>query len=113
MTPEVITAPAVAVPAAAAPASAAAALAAPASAALAKPIDLWPQLLFVSTSLSVHVPLLNLTVRELFRLDKGSIVASSQPSGANVPLCVGARVIAWGEFQVFGDNLALRIAELA
>jgi flagellar motor switch/type III secretory pathway protein FliN len=77
------------------------------------PPDPWPQLVLVPALVSVHVPVAHLTVRELFRLGQGSILVTSQASGANVPLCVGAKVLAWGEFQVVGDNLALRIAELA
>lgn len=95
-------------PADTAPTNATHALAAP-----PKSINPWPQLSLVSTGVSVQVPVVKLTVRQLFRLDKGSIIVTSQASGANAPLCVGAKVLAWGEFQVVGDNLALRIAELA
>jgi len=75
--------------------------------------DPWPEMLTVTTTLSVEVPVMNMTVRELFRLDKGSIVASSKSSTSNVPLFVGKKMIAWGEFQVVGETLALRLAELA
>jgi flagellar motor switch/type III secretory pathway protein FliN len=70
-------------------------------------------LLHIPTSVSVEVPIVALTVRDLFRLEKGSILSTSQPTGANVPLRVGGRLIAWGEFQVVDDQLSLRIAELA
>ena len=53
------------------------------------------------------------TVRELFRLQKGSVLASTQVSGVQVPIAISGRLIAWGEFQVAGDHLALRIVELA
>lgn len=86
---------------------------APALAPPAKLLDAWSQLLLVPTAVSVHVPVVQLTVRALFRLDKGSIVVTSQASGANAPLCVGDKILAWGEFQVVSDTLALRIAELA
>ena len=67
----------------------------------------------VPAVLTVEAAVVGLTVRELFRLEKGSIVATSQLTGANVPLRVGGRLLAWGEFQVAGERLALRIAELA
>jgi len=79
----------------------------------ARAIDLWSELLSVTAPVSVEVPIVGLTVRELFRLEKGSIVTSSQFSTANVPVVVGGKLLAWGEFQVVGENLAFRVAELA
>lgn len=68
--------------------------------------------LLVPATLSVEAAVVNLNVGEMFRLEKGSIVTSGQSAGANVPLYVGKKLIAWGEFQVVGESLALRIAEL-
>jgi flagellar motor switch/type III secretory pathway protein FliN len=73
----------------------------------------WGEMLLVATTVTVDVPIAGLTVRELFRLQRGSVLASSQMSGVQVPIAIGGRVIAWGEFQVAGDHLALRVAELA
>jgi flagellar motor switch/type III secretory pathway protein FliN len=70
-------------------------------------------LLHVTTFITAESPIVALTVRELFRLEKGSIVSTSQLLGANVSLLVGGRLLAWGEFQVAGERLAMRIAELA
>lgn len=67
----------------------------------------------VPAFLTVEVPVVGLTVRDLFRLEKGSIIATAQSTGANVPLRIGGRLLAWGEFQVAGERLALRVAELA
>jgi flagellar motor switch/type III secretory pathway protein FliN len=75
--------------------------------------DSWGELLQVPTTVTVDVPIAKLTVRELFRLQKGSVLASAQLSGVQVPIVVSGRLIAWGEFQVSGDHLALRIVELA
>jgi flagellar motor switch/type III secretory pathway protein FliN len=69
--------------------------------------------LHVPVLLQVEVPVIAMTVGDLFRLDKGSIVNTAQLTGANVPLRVGGRLLAWGEFQVIGDHLAVRVAELA
>jgi flagellar motor switch/type III secretory pathway protein FliN len=30
-----------------------------------------------------------------------------------VPLLIGGRILAWGEFQVNGDTLGVRVAEMA
>ncbi len=69
--------------------------------------------LHIPAAITVEVPVVALTVRELFRLEKGSIVATLQPAGANVPVNIAATLVAWGEFQVFGEKLAVRLAELA
>lgn len=73
----------------------------------------WDRLLYVPAAVSVEVPVAGLTVGDLFRLEKGSIVAADQLVVSNVPMRVGGRLIAWGEFQVAGEYLAARVAELA
>jgi flagellar motor switch/type III secretory pathway protein FliN len=73
--------------------------------------DVWPSLLQVPATLTVEVAIESLTVRELFQLAEGSILGSSQAVASNVPLQICGRLVAWGEFQVSGENLAVRVAE--
>jgi flagellar motor switch/type III secretory pathway protein FliN len=75
--------------------------------------DSWGELLLVKSVVSADLAIANLTVGDLFRLDKGSILVTSHLSGTNVPLVIGGRVLAWGEFQVNGDTLGVRVAEMA
>lgn len=75
--------------------------------------DPWAGYLHVSTSLAADAAVVGLTVRELFRLEKGSIVATGQPVESNVPMRAGGALIGWCEFQVVGERLAVRVAELA
>jgi|HubBroStandDraft_6_1064221.scaffolds.fasta_scaffold01600_15 flagellar motor switch/type III secretory pathway protein FliN len=75
--------------------------------------DYWASLLHVRASISVEAAIVGLTVRELFRLEKGSILVTEQASTTNVPLCTGGTLIAWVELEVAGENLAARLAELA
>jgi len=74
--------------------------------------DPFAAFMHIPAPLTVEVPVVGLTVRDLFRLEKGSIVTTSQPAGANVPIQIGKALVAWGEFQVFGEKLAVRMAEL-
>jgi len=74
--------------------------------------DRFGSFLHIGAAVSVETAVVGLTVRDLFRLDRGSIVTTSQPSGANVPVHIAGSLVAWGEFQVFGDKLAVRLAEL-
>jgi flagellar motor switch/type III secretory pathway protein FliN len=76
-------------------------------------LDIWAEMLSVSARVSVEVPIVGLSVRELFRLERGSVVTSAQLSTANVPVLIGGKLVAYGEFQVVGEKLAMRVAELA
>lgn len=73
----------------------------------------WGELLLVKATVAADLAIANLTVGDLFRLERGSILATSHLSGTNVPLLVGGRVLAWGEFQVNGETLGVRVAEMA
>lgn len=74
--------------------------------------DPFTAFLHIPAPVTVEVPVVALTVRDLFRLEKGSIVTTSQSAGANIPVNIAKILIGWGEFQVFGDRLAVRLAEL-
>jgi len=63
--------------------------------------------------LSLQIPVVNFTVGDLLRLGKGSIVETDCPSTSYIPLRANGLLIAWSEFEVIGNNLALRITELA
>lgn len=78
-----------------------------------KAADLWPEIVSVSCEISVDLPVTSLTVGALYRLTVNSIVETSHPDGANVPVKLNGQLIAWGEFYVVGDQLAVRISELA
>jgi flagellar motor switch/type III secretory pathway protein FliN len=80
--------------------------------ALAGANDPFAGFLHIPAAVTVEVPVVALTVRDLFRLEKGSIVTTSQSEGANIPVHIAKALVAWGEFQVFGDKLAVRLAEL-
>lgn len=80
--------------------------------ALPSPEDALANFLHIPAPIVVEAPIVSLTVRDLFRLEKGSVVATSQPAGANIPVHVATTLIAWAEFQVFDDKLAVRLAEL-
>lgn len=76
------------------------------------PNDVFAGFLHIPAPVSVEVPVVALTVRDLFRLETGSIVTTSQSAGSNIPVQIAKTLVAWGEFQVFGDKLAVRLAEL-
>jgi len=63
--------------------------------------------------LSLQIPIVNFTVGDLLRLRKESIVVSACPSTGDIPLQANGLLIAWSEFEVLENRLAVRITELA
>jgi flagellar motor switch/type III secretory pathway protein FliN len=63
--------------------------------------------------LSLEVPVVKFTVGDLLRLGKGSIVETGCSSTRDIPLRANGLLVAWSEFEVIGNQLAVRITELA
>lgn len=77
------------------------------------PEDLWLDAARLPCVLAVEVPLKEFSVRDLLRLEPGSLVESRTANGADLPVFVNARLIGWAEFEVVGQKLAIRMTELA
>lgn len=63
--------------------------------------------------LSLDIPVVKFTVGDLLRLGKESIVETACESTRDIPLRANGLLIAWTEFEVIGNRLAVRITELA
>jgi len=75
--------------------------------------EFWHDAGLLPCALTVDVPLKEFTVRDLLRMEPGTVVESKNVEGADVPVLVNARLIGWAEFEVVGQHLAVRITELA
>ena len=75
--------------------------------------EFWSEAALLPCTLTVDVPLKDFTVRDLLRLERGSIVETKNVESADVPVSVNARLIGWAEFEVVGQRLAIRLTELA
>lgn len=62
-------------------------------------------------TLSLEVPVAHFTVADLLALQEGSIVETACHHTSDIPLRVNNLLIGWTEFEVVGDNLAVRITE--
>jgi len=62
---------------------------------------------------SLEIPIVKFTVGDLLRLGNGSIAETACLSTSDIPLRANGLLIAWTEFEVIGNRLALRITELA
>ena len=53
-----------------------------------------------------------LSIRELLKLDKGSVIDLEKPAGESVELFVNNKIFGKGEVMVYEKNLAIRINEI-
>jgi flagellar motor switch protein FliN len=63
--------------------------------------------------LTVEISLPSFTVSDLVHLERGRIVVSRWTVGQDVPLRVNDELIAWSEFEIAQNRLAVRLTELA
>jgi flagellar motor switch/type III secretory pathway protein FliN len=61
-------------------------------------------------TLEIAVPIF--TVAELLALKPGDVVETRWAAGAEIPLNVNRAQVAWGELELLGDRLAVRLTEL-
>lgn len=54
----------------------------------------------------------NLTVGDILKLEKGSVIDLNKPAGESVEAYVNGRIIGKGEVMVYEKNLAIRINEV-
>jgi flagellar motor switch/type III secretory pathway protein FliN len=90
-----------------------------AEAALARPqlvpdlvSERWADAELLPCHFNVEIAVPQFTVRGLFRLEVGSLVETQWAQSADIPLQVNKQLIGWGEFEVSGDHLAVRLTEL-
>ena len=83
-----------------------------AAGASAKYREKWAAVLSLPCDLTVELPVPGFKVGDLFRLQAKTILESQWHAGEDVPLRVGGQLIGWGEFEVVGNHLAVRITEL-
>jgi len=62
--------------------------------------------------LSVEIPIQHFTFRQLLDLGPGAILDTHYEEGSHVPVIVNGELIAWGEFDVVEETLAIRLTEL-
>jgi flagellar motor switch protein FliN len=73
----------------------------------------WTQVEALPCLLTIEIPLPGFTVADLFHLERGRIVAGDWTVGQDVPLRINDELIAWSEFEVVQNHLAVRLTELA
>jgi len=75
--------------------------------------DLLDSMPWLPCTLTLEIPVVRFTIRDLLSLTKGSIVETACHHTSDVPLRVNQLLVGWTEFDVIGDRLAVRITEQA
>lgn len=72
----------------------------------------WRPALALPCDLMVELPLPGFKIADLLQLRSGSIANAHWRVGHDIPLRLNGRLIGWVEFEIMGDNLAVRLTEL-
>ena len=75
--------------------------------------DPWARAELLPCLLTVEISVPRFTVADLVHLERGRVIATSWTVGQDVPLRVNGELIAWSEFEVVQNHLAVRLTELA
>ncbi len=75
--------------------------------------DLLATMPWLPCILTLDIPVVRFTIRDLLKLTKGTIVETACHHTSDVPLRVNQLLIGWTEFEVIGDRLAVRITDQA
>lgn len=54
----------------------------------------------------------NMSIQEILKLEKGSVIDLEKPAGESVELYINNRIFGKGEVMVYEKNLAIRINEI-
>lgn len=73
----------------------------------------WTRVQDLACQLTVDLALPGVKVRDLMRIGPDMVIDSRWQLSADMPLRVNGELVAWGEFEVVGDHLAVRLTELA
>ena len=75
--------------------------------------DPWVRVDSLPCLLTIEISVPGFTVADLVNLERGRIIASRWTVGQDVPLRINDALIAWSEFEVVQNRLAVRLTELA
>ena len=72
----------------------------------------WKPVLDLPCELMVDLPLPGFRIADLLHLRTGSVLNTVWRVGQDVPLRLNGTLVGWGEFEVMGNSLAVRLTEL-
>jgi flagellar motor switch/type III secretory pathway protein FliN len=76
-------------------------------------VDPWKRVEGLPCVLTIEISVPDFRVSDLVQLSPGRVIVTRWTVGQDVPLLVNGEVIAWSEFEIVGNQLAVRLTELA
>jgi len=73
----------------------------------------WSEAVWLPCDLTVELSIPKFSVGDVLRLDLQSVINAKWNQNADVPIRINGHLIAWAEFEVVGDRLAVRVTRLA
>ena len=73
----------------------------------------WARVEALPCELTIEIPVPNFSVADLLRLRVGRLINTRWTVGEDAPLFVNGRLIAWSEFEIVNNHVAVRLTELA
>jgi flagellar motor switch protein FliN/FliY len=73
----------------------------------------WRRVLVLPCEMAVDLPLPGFTIADLLNLRIGSVINAHWQLNREVPLLLNGMLLGLTEFEVVGENLAVRLTELA
>lgn len=75
--------------------------------------DPWARVEALPCLLSIEIGVPGFTVRDLVALEGGRLIDTCWTVGADVPLLINGELVAWSEFEIANNHVAVRLTELA
>jgi flagellar motor switch/type III secretory pathway protein FliN len=72
----------------------------------------WNPVLGLPCELLVDLPIPGFRIADLLQLRPGSVINAVWRVGQDIPLRLNGTLMGWGEFEVKGNSLAVRLTEL-
>lgn len=77
-----------------------------------KMVENYTGLLDMEVIFDAQLASIKLTLRDILKIEKGSIIDLQKPAGEGIEAFVNGRVIGKGEVMVYEKNLAIRLNEI-
>jgi flagellar motor switch protein FliN/FliY len=72
----------------------------------------YEDLLDIGVEFIAELGMTNMSIKDLLKLEKGSVIDLEKPAGESVELYINNRIFGKGEVMVYEKNLAIRINEI-
>jgi flagellar motor switch/type III secretory pathway protein FliN len=76
-------------------------------------VQRWKSVLELRCELTVELALPDFKIADLLKLRQGSVIDAHWRVGQDVPLRLNGALIAWIEFELVSNHLAVRLTEVA